>query len=79
MAASGDCVPQRGPLRVALLGCGTVGSEVFLFLREQASDLAARVGAPLQVAGVAVRDASHGWASTAGVGRDLVTTDAMAW
>ena len=77
MAASGDRVPQRGPLRVALLGCGTVGSEVFRLLREQASDLAARVGAPLQVAGVAVRD-PDGRALAAGVGRDLVTTDAMA-
>jgi homoserine dehydrogenase len=77
MAASGDRVPQRGPLRVALLGCGTVGSEVFRLLREQTSDLAARVGAPLQVAGVAVRD-PDGRARAAGVGRDLVTTDAMA-
>jgi homoserine dehydrogenase len=77
MAASGDRVPQRGPLRVALLGCGTVGSEVFRLLREQATDLAARVGAPLQVVGVAVRD-PLGRAQTAGVGPDLVTTDAMA-
>jgi homoserine dehydrogenase len=77
MAASGDRVPQRGPLRVALLGCGTVGSEVFRLLREQAADLAARVGAPLQVVGVAVRDPG-GRAQTAGVGPDLVTTDAMA-
>ena len=77
MAASGDRMPQRGPLRVALLGCGTVGSEVFRLLREQATDLAARVGAPLQVAGVAVRDPG-GRAQTAGVGPDLVTTDAMA-
>ena len=73
MAASGD----RGPLRVALLGCGTVGSEVFRLLREQGGDLAARVGAPLQVAGVAVRD-PDGRARAAGVGSDLVTTDAMA-
>jgi homoserine dehydrogenase len=77
MAASGERVPQRGPLRVALLGCGTVGSEVFRLLREQASALAARVGAPLQVVGVAVRD-PDGRALAAGVGRDLVTTDAMA-
>jgi homoserine dehydrogenase len=77
MAASGDRMPQRGPLRVALLGCGTVGSEVFRLLGEQATDLAARVGAPLQVAGVAVRD-PDGRARAAGVGRDLVTTDAMA-
>jgi len=77
MAASGDRVPQRGPLRVALLGCGTVGGEVFRLLREQATDLAARVGAPLQVAGVAVRDPG-GRARAAGVGPELVTTDAMA-
>jgi homoserine dehydrogenase len=77
MAASGDRMPQRGPLRVALLGCGTVGAEVFRLLGEQAADLAARVGAPLQVAGVAVRDPA-GRASAAGVGADLVTTDAMA-
>jgi homoserine dehydrogenase len=76
MAASGDRVPQRGPLRVALLGCGTVGCEVFRLLGEQASDLAARVGAPLQVAGVAVRDPG-GRARAAGVGGDLITTDAM--
>ena len=69
-------MPQRGPLRVALLGCGTVGSEVFRLLGEQATDLAARVGAPLQVAGVAVRDPG-GRARAAGVGADLVTTDAM--
>ena len=47
--------PERGPLRVALLGCGVVGSEVVRLLREQADDLAARVGTPLELAGVAVR------------------------
>ncbi len=73
MAASGD----RGPLRVALLGCGTVGSEVFRLLGEQAADLAARVGAPLQVAGVAVRDPA-GRVRAAGVPGALVTADAMS-
>jgi homoserine dehydrogenase len=76
MAVSGDRRPQRGPLRVALLGCGNVGSEVFRLLGDQAADLAARVGAPLQVAGVAVRDPG-GRARAAGVGGDMVTTDAM--
>jgi homoserine dehydrogenase len=76
MVASGDRMPRRGPLRVALLGCGTVGSEVFRLLGEQAVDLAARVGAPLQVAGVAVRDPG-GRARAAGVPDELVTTDAM--
>jgi len=42
-------------VRVALLGCGTVGSDVVRLLHEQASDLTARVGAPLELVGVAVR------------------------
>ncbi|WP_268958696.1 homoserine dehydrogenase [Nonomuraea aridisoli] len=43
------------PLRVALLGCGVVGSQVIRLMHEQSADLAARVGAPLELAGVAVR------------------------
>ena len=65
-----------GELRVALLGCGAVGSQVFRLLGEQAGDRAARVGAPLQVAGVAVRDPA-GRARAAGVPGELITTDAM--
>ena len=47
-----------GALRVALLGCGTVGSEVARLLTTHADDLAARVGRPLELAGIAVRRAS---------------------
>jgi homoserine dehydrogenase len=43
------------PVKVALLGCGTVGTEVARLLTEQADDLAARVGGPVELAGVAVR------------------------
>jgi homoserine dehydrogenase len=43
------------PVRVALLGCGIVGSEVVRLLHEQADDLTARVGAPLTLSGIAVR------------------------
>jgi homoserine dehydrogenase len=43
------------PVRVALLGCGTVGREVMRLLDEQAGELAARVGAPVELVGVAVR------------------------
>ena len=43
------------PLRVALLGCGTVGGAVLRLLDEQADELAARIGRPVEVAGVAVR------------------------
>ena len=35
-----------GPLRVALLGCGVVGSSVARLLLANADDLAARVGRP---------------------------------
>ena len=43
-------------LRVALLGCGVVGTEVARLLTTQADELAARVGAPLEIVGIAVRD-----------------------
>jgi homoserine dehydrogenase len=61
------------PLRVALLGCGVVGSEVVRLLDVQAEDLAARVGAPIDVVGIGVRDvaADRGPA----VPPDLLTSD----
>lgn len=63
------------PLRLALLGCGSVGTQVVRLLHEQADDLAARAGAPIELAGVAVRrpELHRG----ADVPRDLLTTDAM--
>ncbi|WP_030436302.1 homoserine dehydrogenase [Actinoplanes subtropicus] len=42
-------------MRLALLGCGTVGSEVVRLLHHQADDLTARIGAPLEIVGIAVR------------------------
>jgi len=42
-------------MRVALLGCGVVGSEVVRIIHEQGADLTARVGEPLELAGIAVR------------------------
>jgi homoserine dehydrogenase len=42
-------------MKVALLGCGVVGSEVVRLLHEQEKDLTARVGEPLELAGIAVR------------------------
>jgi homoserine dehydrogenase len=66
---------ERAPLRVALLGCGNVGSQVYRLLTEQSSDLKARAGAPLQVAGVAVRDV--GQTRKVAVDADLLTTDGL--
>jgi homoserine dehydrogenase len=68
--------PERETLRIALLGCGVVGSAVYRLLTEQAADLAARAGAVLEVAGIAVRDPAR--ARTATVPPDLLTTDAAA-
>ena len=62
------------PLRLALLGCGSVGSQVVRLLREQADDLTARVGAPIELVGVAVRRPEL--QRDADVPRALLTTDA---
>ncbi|MFG2073680.1 homoserine dehydrogenase [Nonomuraea maritima] len=62
------------PLRVALLGCGVVGSQVIRLMHEQSADLAARVGAPLELAGVAVRRLSR--KRDIEVDPALLTTDA---
>lgn len=42
-------------IKVAMLGCGTVGAQVVRLLTEQAGDLAARVGGEIELTGVAVR------------------------
>jgi homoserine dehydrogenase len=60
------------PIKVALLGCGVVGSQVVRLLREQADELAARVGAPIELAGIAVRRPQR----HADVPAELLTTDA---
>ncbi len=62
------------PVRVALLGCGVVGSEVARLLTQQAGDLVARVGAPLELAGIAVRRIDR--ARSIDLPRELFTTDA---
>jgi homoserine dehydrogenase len=61
------------PIRVALLGCGTVGGEVVRLLREQADELAARAGSRVELVGVAVRR-PHRHPELG----DLLTTDASA-
>ncbi len=68
--------PSTAPVRVALLGCGVVGTEVVRLLVTSAADLAARVGAPLELVGVAVRalDAERDPV----VPPALLTTDAAA-
>jgi homoserine dehydrogenase len=67
---------ERAPLKVALLGCGNVGSQVYRLLTEQSADLKARAGAPLEIAGIAVRDPSR--PRDVPVNPDLLTTDGLA-
>ncbi len=59
---------------MAVLGCGSVGSQVVRLLLEQSDDLAARIGAPLELVGVGVRrlDATR----EVEVPEGLLTTDA---
>ena len=61
------------PLRVALLGAGSVGAEVARLLLEQKEELKSRVGAELELVGVAVRDLST---KRSGFPTELLTTDA---
>jgi homoserine dehydrogenase len=43
------------PLKLVMLGCGVVGSEVVRLLTTHSADLAARAGRPIELAGIAVR------------------------
>lgn len=61
-------------LRVALLGGGSVGSQVARLLLEQGDELAARVGAKMQLIGIAVRDIDS--KRDVELPRELLTTDA---
>ncbi|HEV2778296.1 MAG TPA: homoserine dehydrogenase [Actinophytocola sp.] len=65
---------SEDPVKVALLGHGTVGSEVDRLLHVQAGDLAARVGKPVRLAGIAVRRPNR----HPDVPADLLTADAAA-
>ncbi len=62
------------PLRIALLGAGSVGAQVARLLTENKAELAARVGAELDLVGIAVRDLNSKRAE--GVPAHLLTTDA---
>lgn len=62
------------PLRIALLGAGSVGAQVARLLLENREELAARVGAELELIGIAVRDLNS--KRPEGVPVELLTTDA---
>ncbi|NLE96528.1 MAG: homoserine dehydrogenase [Propionibacterium sp.] len=60
------------PLKIALLGAGVVGSQVARILDEQAGELEARVGRPLEIIGVGVRDVAK---ERPGIDPSLITAD----
>jgi homoserine dehydrogenase len=66
-------VSEYRPIRVALLGAGSVGAEVARLLLEQKAELQSRVGAELELVGVAVRDLKT---KREGFPKELLTTDA---
>jgi len=61
-------------LRVALLGAGSVGSQVAALLLKHSAELAERAGAELELVGIAVRDVDA--PRDADLPRELLTTDA---
>lgn len=65
-------VNDNRPIRIALLGAGTVGSQVAQLLIEQAEDLKARSGAALELVGVGVKDISK---NRPGINKELLTKD----
>lgn len=59
-----------------MLGCGVVGSATARILQEHADEIAERAGGPVELAHVAVRDASK--ARAVELPAEIVTTDASA-
>ncbi len=64
------------PVRVGLLGCGTVGSSLISLLQRQNSLIGARTGLDIVVAAVAVRDVSR--PRPEAIAEALLTTDAAS-
>ena len=62
-------------ITVALIGGGTVGTQVARLLTETADDLRARVGAPVRLTGVAVRNLGR---DRPGIDPALLTDDSIA-
>ena len=65
-------MPEPAPVRVAMFGAGTVGSEVARVLLEKREAYSRRLGRPLEVAVVVVRDPTR---TRKGVDPALLTTD----
>jgi homoserine dehydrogenase len=64
------------PVRVALLGCGTVGEGVVRLMRQNAAMLTAKLGAPLELAAIADRSLTP--IPQLQIAGELITRDAEA-
>jgi homoserine dehydrogenase len=64
------------PIRIALLGCGTVGEGVVRLMRSNAAMFERRLGAPLELAGVADRSLKP--IPELGIGRELIVREGAA-
>lgn len=62
-------------VRIGLLGCGVVGTGIVRLLRDNAPTIEGRLGAPIEVVGIAVRDLDK--PRDAIVPAELVTEDAL--
>ena len=71
-----DTIASEPVLRVAVLGCGTVGTEVIRGLRTQAEELGARSGTRMEISAIIVRDPTL--ARDPVVPTELLGTDARA-
>ena len=67
---------NQEPIRVGLLGAGTVGSQTARLLVEQKDELAARIGRPIELAGVACLDPDE--VNFPWIDKSLLTTDTMS-
>ena len=65
---------EHQPIRIALLGCGVVGTQVARILLHERRSLARRVGAELTLVGIAVRDTTV--PRDPAIPTDLLTADA---
>jgi len=63
---------KQKPIGIAVLGLGNVGREVVRIIESSAADLTARIGAPLELRGVAVRRVSDDRTVPAGMLTDNV-------
>lgn len=66
-------MPVAEPIGVALLGCGVVGGGVAKLLSEKSADYALRLGRPLSLVQVAVRDIAR----NRGIDASLLTLDPL--